>query len=260
MQALVIAQYAQPSLYDIASVNAKSCELLIKVYAASVNQIDVKLASGFPYKIVYDLAGMVVAVGTSKSNFKLGDEAYSRTMGKYRGSIAEYAISTESTTAKSLNRYIPLAAQTALQALQKGKKETEGLSGTGSFGVQLAKNMYGAGKIKELLGESAPDKIVDYTKEDIPKAIGKNNIDFMFNTVNSTVPSLPVMKKRGWTISNRVNYNYLSLKENTEDLEKLACWVDEGKIKSIIGMTVKLSDIEGVRKGCGIGKFIIEIN
>src|SRR5277367_5795668 len=113
----------------------------------------------------WDLAGVVTAVGSSVSNFKPGDEVYSRIPQHLRGSIAEYALSTASTTAikpKNLSfgeaASMPLAAQTALQALCRGEEETKGglkgktifipggLSGTGSFGVQLAKNVFGAGK------------------------------------------------------------------------------------------------------------------
>jgi NADPH:quinone reductase-like Zn-dependent oxidoreductase len=53
----------------------------------------------FPYKIGYDLAGVVVAVGSAVKNFKPGDSVYSRTKEIYRGSVAEYALSTEGTTA-----------------------------------------------------------------------------------------------------------------------------------------------------------------
>lgn len=110
---------------------------------------------------------------------------------QYRGSIAEYALNLASMTAKkpkslsfSEAASIPLAAQTALQGLDKGEKELAGglrgktvfipagLSGTGSFAVQLAKNCFGAGKVittlstgkiskvKELLGGGTPDQIV----------------------------------------------------------------------------------------------------
>jgi NADPH:quinone reductase-like Zn-dependent oxidoreductase len=225
---------------------------------------------------------------------------------------------------------LPLAAQTALQALYRGDEETEGglkgktvfipggLSGTGSFGVQLAKNVFGAGKvittlstgkvekIKGLLGDGTPDQIVDYTKEDVVKAVGRGSVDFMFDTVGQTLKSLALMKKGAWIISistvpsgkvlkqmlpdaalfvtlildvvnwlfetwtgwKGVKYSCLLLHGNSADLEKLASWVDDGKVKPIIGMQVKLSDLEGVRKGCqqiydgkgGVGKFVIDID
>jgi hypothetical protein len=48
----------------------------------------------------------------------------------------------------------------------------------------------------------------------------------------------------------------------------LAQWVDEGKVKTVIGRQAKFSDIDSVRKGCqevldgkgGLGKFVIDID
>ena len=120
---------------------------------------------------------------------------------------------------------IPLAAQTALQALDKADKALPGglkgktvfvpagLSGTGSFAVQLAKNVFGAGKvittlstgkipkIKELLGEGSTDQIVDYTKEDVIRSIGKGSVDFMFDTMQNTLSTISVMKQGGQIVS-----------------------------------------------------------
>ena len=189
------------------------------------------------------------------------------------------------------------------------------LSGTGSFGVQLAKNVFGAKvvstlstgkmeKAKGLLGGGCPDLIVDYTKEDVAKTVGKS-VDFMFDTVGQTLKSIPLMKKGArivsistvpsgkimkemqpdvpgflvvilsivnwifemWTSWNGVNYSYLLLRGNTKDLESLAKWVDEGKVRPVVGMRVKMEDIEEVRKGCqmifdgkgGIGKLVIDV-
>ena len=125
------------------------------------------------------------------SSFKPGDEVYFRIPRDCRGSLAEYALSTESTTAlkpTSLSfseaAAFPLAAQTALQSLQRGEEELQGglkgktvfipggLSGTGSFGVQLAKNVFHAGKVvttlstgkiakvKALLGDGTPIRLL----------------------------------------------------------------------------------------------------
>jgi NADPH:quinone reductase-like Zn-dependent oxidoreductase len=65
-----------------------------------------------------------------------------------------------------------------------------------------------------------------------------------------------------------VNYSYLVMQGNAKDLQRLKGWVEEGKVKPIVGSVVKLSDIEGVRKGCqqildgkgGVGKFVVEID
>jgi hypothetical protein len=71
-----------------------------------------------------------------------------------------------------------------------------------------------------------------------------------------------------WTKRSGVDYSPLLVEQTTADLERLARWVDEGNIKPIIGRQVRLSDVEGVRKGCqevldgkgGIGKFDINMD
>lgn len=88
-----------------------------------------------------------------------------------------------------------------------------GLSGTGSFAVQLAKNVFGAGKvittlstgkidkIRGYMGEGTPDHIVDYTKENVNQAVGKGTVDFMFDTMGGTLSQLPLLKKGGFIAS-----------------------------------------------------------
>lgn len=116
---------------------------------------------------------------------------------------------------------IPLAALTALQCLQDADRKlpgglagktvfvTAGLGGTGHFALQLAKNVFGAGKIittlstkkitqaKEMLGDSPLVQLVDYTKEDVITAIGRGTVDYMFDTTAATMSYSPVMKRGG---------------------------------------------------------------
>jgi len=147
---------------------------------------------------------------------------------------------------------------------------------------------------------------VNYQKEKTVDVMGKGKVDFMFDTVGETIKSLGVVKKGGCIVSIStaphgtsfkkknprlptyleyifnvvdwvfrtytgwwgVNYQYLFLQENAKDLERLRGWVEEGKVKPVVGSVVKLSDIEGVRKGCqqildgkgGVGKFVVEID
>lgn len=200
------------------------------------------------------------------------------------------------------------------------------MSGTGSIAVQLAKNVFGAkrvittlstgkmSKAEQLLGKGI--EVVDYTKEDVVKVIGKGTIDFLFDTTSSALSFGPLVKKGGvivsismvpggtatiehmtrhidgvsdegvevklswwlvrvldfldwslrrWASWNGRSYSYLMMEPSREDLEKLGRWVEEGKLKPIVGSEAKLDDIEGVRKGCnevfagkgGVGKFVI---
>ena len=62
-------------------------EVLIKVYAASVNPIDWKVRAGYLKNVIplplpfipgWDVSGVVEAVGTGVTKFKKGDEVYAR--------------------------------------------------------------------------------------------------------------------------------------------------------------------------------------
>ncbi|TVY36950.1 2-methylene-furan-3-one reductase [Lachnellula occidentalis] len=339
MRALVLPRYCKPAEYDVATVPtpqiSKPDELLVKVYAASVNPIDVKMAAGFPYKLGVDLAGVVVAIGSSVSTFKIGDEVYADST--IRGTIAEYALCTASVTALkpttlsfSAAAAIPLAAQSALQSLQRGDDKIGlrgktvfvggALSATGSFGVQMAKKVFGAGKVvttvsrrkmgrvEELLGDGVVDVVVDYEGGAgyVVERVGRGTVDFMYDNTGMTLGGLGMMKRGGvivsvttvpsgammkearpeaggwlvilldlvdwfyrmWMRRAGVDYSALLTEPTGSDLERLARWVDEGKIKPIVGRQVMLSDVEGVRQGCqavldgkgGIGKFVINID
>jgi len=195
---------------------------------------------------------VVVGTGSAVSKFKVGDEVWSRLKNDYRGSIAEYALASPTTTElkpKSLTfsqaAAVPLAGMTALQSLDRGEKELGslkgktvyipgGLSGTGSFAVQMAKNVFGARKVittlspgkiakaKELLGNGTPDQIIDYTKEDVKAAVGKGSVDFMFDPVAGTLSSLSLMKKDGVVVSISMMPSGSDMKRN---YPKMAGWL-----------------------------------
>ena len=225
---------------------------------------------------------------------------------------------------------IPLVGLTALQAMQKADAQLEGglkgktvyvpagLSGTGSLAVQLAKNVFGAGKVittlstgkiakaKEIFGDDGTLQIVDYTKEDVLTAVGKGQVDYVFDTMGQTLKVLPIVKSGGVIVSistvpsgdqmakgmpdmpyffrimfnlvdwyyrwqagcSGMKYSYIFMSPDAKGLGDFATWVEEGKIKPVVGRTAKFSDIDAVRKGCqevydgkgGIGKFVIEID
>lgn len=168
------------------------------------------------------------------TSLRVGDEVYSRIPSVYKGSIAEYVVSTLSATAAKPTKLdfmtaasVPLAGLTALQAMRKADTELQGglkgktvyvpagLSGTGSFAVQLALHVFGAGKVittlstgkiakaKDLLGDDRSGRlqIVDYTKEDVVHCIGKGTVDYMFDTMGQTMSVLSIMKKDSVIVS-----------------------------------------------------------
>jgi NADPH:quinone reductase-like Zn-dependent oxidoreductase len=170
-------------------------------------------------------------VGSSVTSLEVGDSVYSRVPNQYRGSAGEYVLSVESAVASMPSELsftqaasIPLAALTALQCMEKADSMLEGglkgkavfvpagLGGTGSFAIQLAKNVFGAGRVvttlstkkintaMELFGTDSI-QYVDYTENDVVTAVGKGTIDYMFDTMAGTMKYLPVMKKDGVILS-----------------------------------------------------------
>ncbi|OAL23820.1 hypothetical protein AYO22_06139 [Fonsecaea multimorphosa] len=90
-------------------------------------------------------------------------------------------------------------------------------------------------------------------------------------------PQLPWLARIGLNLADairraranrwRVEYEYLFLEPNAEDLETLSKHVEQGKLVPVVGARVKLQDIEKVKEACGlvykgkggIGKTIIEV-
>ncbi|KAL5617913.1 hypothetical protein FOVSG1_000135 [Fusarium oxysporum f. sp. vasinfectum] len=233
MLSITAPAYTSPSGYELSTVSmptiTKDTDVLIKVHAASINPVDVKKAAGvfkmaikegFPYKIGYDAAGMVVEVGKGVKGLKVGDEVYTRLPEVGRGAWSEFAKCSDryvSLKPKNLSfadaASLPLAGVTAFQVLRQYKGSLEGktvlipggLSGTGAIACQLAKNVFHAGKVittvstskiskvPELLGEGTVDQLIDYTKQKVPEVIPPKSVDFCFDTTGQAMEFLSLM-------------------------------------------------------------------
>ncbi|KAA3614992.1 MAG: NAD(P)-dependent alcohol dehydrogenase [Calditrichaeota bacterium] len=202
MKAIVYSQYGNPEvlkLKDIDKPVPKSNEVLIKIYATSLNASDGEFLKGRPFytrmwglfkpgKTILgsDIAGVVEACGEEVKEFKKGDAVFGDIF-DFWGGLAEYvcvpanrlllkpgSISFEKASS------IPQAALVALQGLRDNGKVQPGQKvlingaggGSGSFAVQLAK-LFGAHvtcvdslqkfELMRLLGA---DEVIDYTQED----------------------------------------------------------------------------------------------
>jgi NADPH:quinone reductase-like Zn-dependent oxidoreductase len=86
MRAFVLPDFErQPTLADIPTPEAKPGEVLVRVHAASINGIDLSIASGqlqgmleyhFPVVLGKDFAGTVEAVGAGVTDFAAGDRVF----------------------------------------------------------------------------------------------------------------------------------------------------------------------------------------
>jgi NADPH:quinone reductase-like Zn-dependent oxidoreductase len=192
-----------------------------------------KKKNRLPFKLGYDVSGVVMAVGDKvPPHLQPGTEVYSRVPEDHRGTASEYVVSTASTTTTKPTSIphvqaasIPLAALTALQALQRAEAYLPGglkgktvlvpasLSGTGSIAVQLAKNVFHAGRVittlspskiskaAGLLGEKVLDQTVDYRTQDLDNVVPPGLVDFIFETVDMAMANLPLMKKGGMIVT-----------------------------------------------------------
>jgi NADPH:quinone reductase-like Zn-dependent oxidoreductase len=205
VKAIVITRYGPPEvlqLREIATPEPAADEVLIKVYASSVNPLDSYVMRGplffLPalgrlfrpkHKVAgADIAGKVQSVGKDVKQFQPGDDVFGGSFGrKGLGGFAEYVCAVPATLApKPANisfedaAAVTVAAITALQGLrdlgriQPGQKVlVDGASGgVGTFAVQIAK-CFGA----EVTAVCSPrnvktarsigaDHVIDYTLED----------------------------------------------------------------------------------------------
>ncbi|HKQ37736.1 MAG TPA: NADP-dependent oxidoreductase, partial [Verrucomicrobiae bacterium] len=197
-------------------------EVLIRVHAAGVNPADWKVREGwlrqlvqheFPLILGWDVSGVIEEVGPGVSQFKKGDEVFSKPDTSRDGAYAEYVVVRESEVAlkpKSLAHVyaagIPLAGLTAWQALfdiahlQRGQRVLihAGAGGVGHFAVQFAK-WKGAHVVatasaenQQLLRQLGVDQAIDYTTELFEQVA--TDIDVVLDTIGGDT------QERSWTV------------------------------------------------------------
>jgi NADPH:quinone reductase-like Zn-dependent oxidoreductase len=202
MKAIVSDKYGQPDVLRLVEVEKPvpgDNEVLIRVYAASVNAYDWHLLTADIFMVRLmgggllkpkdripgaDVAGRVEAVGRDVKQFRPGDEVFGDIA---PAAFSEYACAPENRLALKPARFsfedaaaVRMAALTALQGLrdagriQPGQKVLiNGASGgVGTFALQSAKS-FGA----EVTAVCSPrnldqarslgaDRVIDYTRED----------------------------------------------------------------------------------------------
>lgn len=219
MKAVVIRRYGSAEVLqyeDVEQPTIKPDQLLVKIYASSVNPVDWKIRKGmlrfltgnkFPMILGFDLAGEVVEVGSSVTGFQPGDAIYGSTAVS-GGAYAEFAAVPASIVAPkptNLNyeqaAVVPLAALTALQALRDQGNIQSGQSvlingaagGVGIFAVQIAKALdtvvTGVCSTKNLdfVKSLGADRVIDYTQQDFTK--DTEPYDIIFDVVGKRSPS-----------------------------------------------------------------------
>jgi NADPH:quinone reductase-like Zn-dependent oxidoreductase len=229
MKAAIIEKYGDPDVIRIADMEKPvpgPGEVLIKVYAASVNPVDWKVRKGnlkmmlskkFPKVLGIEFAGVVDEVGQDVNGFNKGQRVFAG-KGYEGGGYAEYAIAEAERIVEIPDNVsfeeastMAVAGMTALQGLRNKGRIKPGMDvivngasgGVGTYAVQIAK-VLGAkvtavcsAKNFDLLKGLGADVLIDYKETDFTRLPKKYNIVFDAVGYRTFWQTRRVLKKRG---------------------------------------------------------------
>ncbi|AYG62795.1 NADP-dependent oxidoreductase [Rhizobium jaguaris] len=206
-------------------------EVLIRVAAASVNPLDLKLITGhaaayfpltFTHTLGTDLAGTVEQAGPLAAGWRPGDRVIARPAPTRGGAFAEFAAVPASHVASAPTSLpletaagLPTAAATAWQALFETARLERGQTvlihaaagGVGSFAVQLAR-IAGAHVIAtasaanaDLVRELGASRVIDYRSQDFAGDL--DDVDIVLDTIGGETQqrSFSVLRPGGMLVS-----------------------------------------------------------
>ena len=235
MKAIYCTKYGTPDDLQLLEIDMPvpvKNELLIKVHATTINDYDWSLIRGKPYiyRLLFglrkpknpvpgmELAGMVEAVGSNVTLFKVGDEVYGDISDYGFGSFAEYCCINEKAVvlkpaAMSFTdaASIPHASMLAYQAIVEKGNIKDGQTmlingaggGVGSFGLQIARQFnvtitgVDAGDKFAMMKAAGFDECIDYAKEDFTKKGQQYDLVIDAKTNRSPFAYLRSLNKNG---------------------------------------------------------------
>jgi NADPH:quinone reductase-like Zn-dependent oxidoreductase len=186
-------------------------DVLIRVYAAAVNPVDVAVRQGymaewisptFPLILGCDVSGVIEEVGSDVKDLRVGDEVYARTDLSRDGSYAEYIAVVATNVVRKPQSLdfihaaaVPHVSLTAWQSLFGVANLSAGQTvlihgaagGVGHIAVQLAKlrgaRVIGTASTKNLdfLRQLGVDEVIDYTTTRFEDAA--KGVDVVFDTI-----------------------------------------------------------------------------
>lgn len=231
MKAFQITKYKGPlHLVEVPPPALGPTDVMVKISAASLNQLDEMLRVGtfkamIPYKMPLvlgnDFAGIITAVGSQVSGFKVGDGVFAKPNQNRIGAFAEFIAVDQSVLAiapKSISileaASLPLVGLTAWQALvERGHLVTGqkvlihgGAGGVGSIAIQLAKSL-GAfvattvgTKNVEFAKSLGADLVIDYKTQDFSSLIFGYDLVLDTQGGETLLKSLAVLRTGGKAI------------------------------------------------------------
>lgn len=302
MNAVIYTKYGSPDVLRLAEVEKptpKDHEVLVKVRATTVTAGDTRMRSftvplaQWVFARLYlgvtkprrailgmELAGEVVAVGKSVTQFKPGDAIFALTMAAGFGGYAEYKCLPEKgyTTLKPHNlsfeeaAALPVGGLTALGMvrktnIQRGQKVLiYGASGSvGTFAIQFAKHA-GAEVVGvcstanvDLVKSLGADRVIDYTKEAVAR--NSDSYDVILDAVGKA--DAAHLKKALQPNGTYLSVIHFSDKPKPEAMLTLKEMAEQGHLRVVIDRQYPMAQIveahEYVDKGHKRGNVIIRV-
>jgi NADPH:quinone reductase-like Zn-dependent oxidoreductase len=296
MTAMVIDRYGGPDVLRAATVPRplpRRRQVLVRNHFVGVNPKDVmvrkgkfKFATGsrFPRIIGHDIAGEVVAAGPA-ADLKPGDQVFGmindftgRAYAEYAavdvGQLAKVPMGIDLRTAAA----VPLAAQTALQALRDQAKIQPGdevlingaSGGVGVFAVQIAR-ILGARvtavcsyRNVDMVRSLGAEQVIDYTAHDLEKLDQRFDTFFdVFGNYNfarvspllaekgtyvQTIPSSAIIKDSVSSALGRRRAKLVLVKSSRSQLEWLGDQIDAGHMQVVVDRSFALQDVAAAHR------------
>lgn len=222
MRAQLLAQAGGPENFQLTTLDrpeVKPGTVLVRIAAASVNPIDIKIREGLPIGpqlpavLGADLAGTVEAVAPDVTNFRPGDQVYGCAGGVrgLGGTMADYIVADARLLAPKPHTLsmrqaaaLPLVAITAWEGVERaGVTATDhvlvhgGTGGVGHVAIQLAKARgarvaatVSSAEAADVARSLGADDTINYREEDLPayvaRVTGGRGFDVVFDTVGGT--------------------------------------------------------------------------
>ncbi|NNL43256.1 MAG: NAD(P)-dependent alcohol dehydrogenase [Desulfobacterales bacterium] len=241
MKAIVYTKYGPPDVLQLKELKKpipKHNELLIRVYAATVNRTDCAMLRAKPFIMRFftglfrpkqpilgtDFAGMIEAVGKNVASLKVRDKVFGFDDGGLSSQAEYMTLSEDNALATMPNNMTYEQAAASIEGahyaynfinkvnIERGQKVlVNGATGAiGSAAVQLLK-YFGANvtavcnrKDADLVTSLGANRVIDYTKEDFTLFSEKYN--FVFDTVGKSTfkKCKPLLLSKGVYMSSEL--------------------------------------------------------
>lgn len=261
---------------DTPRPTAGAGEVLIRVYATTVNPFDCAARAGymsgwypytFPLILGLDVSGVVEEVGKGVTNFAPGDAVYARADPAHNGAYAEYiTVAAAEVAAKppALDHLqaaaLPHVGLTAWRALIDTANLAPGQTvlihaaagGVGSLAVQLAKwrgaKVVGtaSGPNLDFLRELGVDEAIDYTTTPFEAVV--QDVDVVLDTVggDTQARSWSVLKRGGLLLSLVQNPSQDTATAHGVRQQMVVAFPPAGDVLSEIATLVKTGHVKPI--------------